>query len=105
MSFYRLHRIETRSLNIIVYIFVFLGTQISLKLSERMFSSAKRYSKRHGFDSLQDLIRELLRERLFEKETEVFGGFSTYKASEEALARNWLSKEEDEAWEHLQKEK
>ncbi|MFO8077964.1 MAG: hypothetical protein R6U21_04930 [Thermoplasmatota archaeon] len=100
-----MNRIETRTLNTILYIFVFMGTQISLKLSERMFSSAKKYSKRHGFDSLQDFIRELLRERLFEREAEVFGGFSTYKASEEALARTWLSKEEDKAWEHLQKEK
>ncbi len=82
-----------------------MGTQISLKLSERMISFAKIYSKKHGFDSLQDFIRELLRERLFERETEIFGGLSTYKASEEALAKSWLSTEEDKAWAHLQKEK
>jgi len=34
-----------------------------------------------------------------------FGGKFTYLASEEALAKNWLSKEEDKAWEHLQGEK
>ncbi len=28
----------------------------------------------------------------------------TFLASEKSLARNWLSKEEDEAWKHLQKE-
>ena len=81
-----------------------MGTQISLKLSERVFSSAKIYSEVHGFDSLQDFIRELIREKLFEGETEVFGGFSTYLASEDSLARSWLSPEEDEAWTHLQKE-
>ena len=69
-----------------------------------MFASAKIYSELHGFDSLQDFIRELIRERLFEGETEVLGGFSTYLASEESLARSWLSREEDDAWEHLQKE-
>ena len=81
-----------------------MGTQISLKLSDRIFSSAKIYPELHGFDNLQDFIRELIRERLFEGETEVFGGFSTYLASEESLGRSWLSPEEDEAWAHLQKE-
>ena len=81
-----------------------MSTQISLKLSDRVFSSAKIYSELHGFDSLQDFIRELIRERLFEGEAEVFGGFSTYLASEDSLARSWLSREEDVAWEHLQKE-
>ena len=80
-----------------------MSTQISLKLSDRVFASAKIYSEIHGFDSLQDFIRELIREKLFERETETFGGFSTYLASEDSLARSWLSAEEDEAWEHLQK--
>ena len=81
-----------------------MGTQISVKLSDMMFSSAKVYAQTYGFDTLQDFIRELIRERLFEREFEVFGGFSTYKASEESLARYWLSPEEDKAWAHLQKE-
>ncbi len=81
-----------------------MGTQISLKLSDRVYSSAKIYSETYGFDTLQDFIRELIRERLFEREIEVFGGFSTYLASEESLARSWLSPEEDEAWAHLQEE-
>lgn len=80
-----------------------MGTQISIKLSDGMFSSAITYAKAHGFDNLQSFIRELIRERLFEREPEVFGGFSTYKASEESLARSWLTPEEDEAWAHLQK--
>lgn len=81
-----------------------MGTQISLKLSEKMYSSAKVYAEIHGFDSLQDFIREILRERLFEQEAETFGGLFTSLASEESLARNWLSPEEDEAWAHLQRE-
>ena len=84
-----------------MYIYVRMGTQISLKLSERMYASARAYAEAHGFDSLQDFIRELLRQQLFEKET---GGLSTYLASEESLARSWLSPEEDEAWAHLQRE-
>jgi len=80
------------------------GTQISLKLSDRIYTSAKIYAKTHGFNTLQNFIRELIRERLFERETEVLGGFSTYVASEESLTRYWLSPEEDKAWAHLQEE-
>ena len=85
-----------------MYIYVHVGTQISLKLSDRMYSSAKVYAEIHGFDTLQEFIRELIRERLFESEEETFGGHFTSMASEESLARNWSTPEEDEAWEHLQ---
>jgi len=33
---------------------------------------------------------------------EKISGFNTAKASEKSLAKYWNSKEEDEAWEHLQ---
>ena len=89
-------------LYILSYVFVFMSTQISLKLSDKMFVSAKEYADIHGYDSLQEFIRELLREALFEKET--FGGIQTHLASESSLAKDWLSPEEDEAWLHLQKE-
>lgn len=79
-----------------------MGTQISIKLSEKMFDSAKGYADMYGYDSLQDFIRETIREKLFENEE--LSGKETYLASEKALARNWMSKEEDEAWAHLQKE-
>ena len=32
-------------------------------------------------------------------------GLETYLLSESALAKDWLSPEEDEAWEHLQEQK
>jgi len=82
-----------------------MGTQISLKLSDRMYSSAMVYAESQGYDTLQEFIRELIRERLFEREAESFGGHSTYLASEKALAKNWLSPEEEEAWAHIQKER
>ena len=77
--------------------------QINLKLSDTMFATAKKYVKLCGFYSLQDFIRETLREKLFENEITI-NGLQTYKASEQSLARHWLTKEEDEAWEHLQEE-
>ena len=99
-----LHECPTIALNTYSYVCIPMGTQISLKLSDKTHASAKAYAEAHGFDNLQNFIRELIRERLFEKETEIFGGFSTYLASEESLARYWLSPEEDDAWAHLQRE-
>jgi len=81
-----------------------MGTQISLQLSDRVFASARAFADAHGFETLQEFIRELIREKLFERRPEAIGGLSTYLASEEALARDWLTPEEDKAWEHLQKE-
>ncbi len=75
------------------------GPEINLKLSERMYTAAKIYAEVHGFDSMQNFIKENLRARLFEGET--VEGFSTYLASERTLARYWLSSEGDEAWSHL----
>ncbi len=85
-----------------MYILIFMCTQISIKLSDKMFDTAKGYIDSHGYDSLQDFIRETLREKLFEEED--LDGKFTYLASEKSLARDWLSREEDEAWAHLQKE-
>lgn len=81
-----------------------MSTDVSFELSDRIFTAAKIYAETHGFDTLQDFIKELLREKLFEFDHEIFGGVSTYLASEESLARSWLSPEEDNAWAHLQKE-
>ena len=81
-----------------------MSMQISLKLSNKMFNSAKTFADLKGFDNLQDFIREILREKLFEKDNENIGGLFTYKASESSLAKNWLSKDEDKAWQHLEKE-
>lgn len=80
-----------------------MSTQINLKLSEKMLKTAKTMAEVKGFDNLQDFIRETLRERLFEEEN--VSGLYTYLASETSLAKNWISKEEDEAWKHLQKER
>ena len=77
--------------------------QINLRLSTEFIKKAREYSKRKGYSNLQEFIKNLLRERLFEKEN--VGGVFTYNASEKALSKNWLTKEEDKAWAHLQKEK
>jgi len=48
-----------------------------------------------------------LLENLFEKDysnENLWGGLYTSIASEESLARSWLTQEEEKAWAHLQKE-
>jgi hypothetical protein len=82
-----------------------MSIQINLKLSEKMFNASKIFAEKKGYDSIQDFIRELIREKIFDDKSESINGFLTYKASEESLAKNWLLAEEDKSWEHLQKEK
>ena len=64
-----------------------------------MLESAKKYANAYGYENLQDFIRELIREKLFENES--LDGFKTYLASEDSLAKNWLTEEENKAWAHL----
>lgn len=80
-----------------------MSMQISLKLSDKMFSAAKKFVDIKGFDNLQDFIRETIREKLFDNH-ESFGGKYTSFASERSLAKNWSNKGEDRAWKHLEKE-
>jgi len=80
-----------------------MGTQISLKLSDKLFESAKEYAESKGYDSLQELTRDALRSKIF-ADNEKLSGIYTEKASELSLAKKWLTKEEDLAWKHLEKE-
>ena len=80
-----------------------MSTQISIQLPDNMLQLVKRHTKQFGFNTVQDFIRETLREKLFEKEEKI-SGFLTAHASEKALAKHWLTREEDDAWAHLQKE-
>ena len=96
---------ESKNINTNEYLFVRMGTQISLKLSDKMFDSAKNFAEEKGFDTLQDFIRETLREKLFEQSNDKLKGIQTYKASEKTLAKRWSTAKEAKAWNHLQKKK
>ena len=41
--------------------------QISLRLPENILKNANEYAEVHGFGSIQDFIREVLREKLFDE--------------------------------------
>jgi len=45
-----------------------MGHQINLRLPDNLFSRANEYTKVHGFPSMQDFIKEILREKLYERE-------------------------------------
>jgi Arc/MetJ-type ribon-helix-helix transcriptional regulator len=44
-----------------------MSTQINLRLPERLFTSAKEYSESHGYGSIQEFIKDVVREKLFEE--------------------------------------
>ena len=44
-----------------------MNTQINVRLPEKVLVSAKSYAKEHGFNSIQELIKESIREKIFEK--------------------------------------
>ena len=44
-----------------------MNTQINVRLPEKVLVSAKSYTEEHGFNSIQEFIKEAIREKLFEK--------------------------------------
>jgi len=46
-----------------------MNTQINVRLPEKMLVSAQTYVEKHGFNTVQDFIKELMREKLFEEAT------------------------------------
>jgi len=44
-----------------------MNTQINVRLPEKMLVSAQTYIEKYGFNTIQDFIKELMREKLFEE--------------------------------------
>ena len=44
-----------------------MNTQINVRLPGKVLISAKSYAEEHGFNSIQEFIKEAIREKLFEK--------------------------------------
>lgn len=42
-----------------------MNTQINLRISDKLLKNAQIYAKTHGFENIQELIKQMLRERLF----------------------------------------
>ena len=53
-----------------IYTLVSIGimnTQINIRMSEKLLSSVKDYSNKHGYGSVQEFIKETVREKLFDE--------------------------------------
>ncbi len=44
-----------------------MNTQVNIRLPDKMLDSARDYAEKHGFGTLQEFIKEVLREKLFEE--------------------------------------
>ena len=71
--------------------------QINLKLPKNLVKAAEDYAKNFGFRNIQELAATSIREKIFDENESMM----TMLASEEVLAKDWLTKEEDEAWKDL----
>jgi len=44
-----------------------MATQINVRLPENLLTAAVSYAEKHGFQNIQELIKESLREKTFEQ--------------------------------------
>jgi metal-responsive CopG/Arc/MetJ family transcriptional regulator len=43
-----------------------MNKQINIRMPQKLLSSVRNYSDKHGYGSIQEFIKEMLREKLFE---------------------------------------
>ncbi len=43
-----------------------MTTQINLRINDKLLEEAKEYSKSFGYENVQDFIREIIRNKVFE---------------------------------------
>lgn len=46
-----------------------MNSQVNVRMPEDLLSKSQKMSKKLGFGSVQEFIREIVRERVYEKET------------------------------------
>lgn len=46
-----------------------MNLQVNVRLNQNLLSNAKTYAKKHGYSTVQDLIKDSLREKVFEEKT------------------------------------
>jgi Arc/MetJ-type ribon-helix-helix transcriptional regulator len=44
-----------------------MNEQINLRMPKKLINSARKYSDKHGYGSVQEFIKETVREKLFEE--------------------------------------
>ncbi len=78
-------------------------TNITLSIEENTYNKMKKFSEIKWSEFIRKQIdKRVIELESLEKSSEKLSGTKTYLASEDSLKKNWMVKEEDKAWEHLQ---
>ncbi len=80
-----------------------MNTQINLRLPEKLLNSAKSYSKKHGYNNIQEFIKETLREKVFETEELTKEEFDLVKKLIEVSEKKNLYGTEEELFKKLRR--
>jgi hypothetical protein len=73
-----------------------MNSQVNIKIDSDFLRKAEMYAKVKGYLNVQEMIRQLLREAVLDEVGDSFSG------SIASFGKEWLSKEDDEAFAHLQ---
>lgn len=72
-----------------------MNTQLNIKINQKLLKKAEEFAKEHGFLNIQDMIRHIIRDK-------VNGKDMFFSASMESFSKEWLSNEDEIAWEKFQ---
>jgi len=81
--------------------FGIMNTQINIRMSDELLEQSQEYAKKHGFGTVQELIKESLREKLFEKPIITKQELILVKKLAEATKKNNLFGTEEEIFNKL----
>lgn len=56
---------ESKHLNMEMVSIDTMNRQINLRMPDKLFNSAKKYAKKHGYSTVQEFIKEIVREKLY----------------------------------------
>lgn len=80
-----------------------MNKQINLRLPEQLINSAKNYANKYGFGTVQELIKEVLREKLFDKPDISKKEFALVKKLKEVSDKKNLYVSEEELFKKLKR--
>jgi len=76
-------------------------TNITLSIEDSVYNKMKNFSEVKWSEFVRKCIQQRVNELAKLSEIQNNEGFLTMIASEEVLSKNWLSKEDEEAWKDL----
>lgn len=73
-----------------------MNTQLNIKINRELLELAEQFAIDNGFLNIQEMIRQMIREKVSE-DKDVF-----FYASMQSFSKEWLSDEDEKAWEKFQ---